>query len=69
MFLYLLGKYLELELADSMVKYIFNFVRYCENIPKGPYHFAAPPEMCEFELLCILIHTWCCQSFNLIHFS
>ena len=47
MFLHLLDKYLRLELLDSMVKCIFNFVRNCENIPKWLYHFVVLPEMYE----------------------
>lgn len=67
--IYLLDKYLGLQLVANMVKCILNLVRNCETIPKWLHHFAVPPEMCEFKLLCVLVHTWCCQSFNLTHSS
>ena len=44
---YLLGVYLEAEFLSHMVNLCLNFWGTVRLLPKGLYHFAFPPAMCE----------------------
>ena len=45
-------------------KYMFNFIRNYLIVFHNEHHFTCPPKMLKFQLLHMLVNTWCCPSFQ-----
>lgn len=63
MFSFPLGKYIGVELMGHS-KYMFNFIRNYLIVFHNEHHFTCPPKMLKFQLLHMLVNTWCCPSFQ-----